>query len=148
MEKEVLGASTNGLRKSPEAGSKQCPITGIMLSYGRCSSSVTPEPFPALFSPFTAFSLHPSLVEALLGKSPLRLIVSRRWHDLNSFTDLLECGHESWQFADFVWEDGHPITLQPTAKRRRCQECAALLLGQKKAVKSVRLYPDDRERVA
>lgn len=68
----------------------------------------------------------PAHWEAFVGNSPLKLVVRRTWHDQHSFTDQLECGHESsLLFADFEWQDGHPINLQPTAKRRRCQKCAA-----------------------
>ena len=36
-----------------------------------------------------------------MGKSPLRLIILRSWHDHQTFTDHLECGHSVWQFAEF-----------------------------------------------
>jgi hypothetical protein len=59
-----------------------------------------------------------------LGNSPLKLIICRTWHDFYSYTDTLECGHESRHYSDFEWQDGRLVNLQPTAKRRRCKKCA------------------------
>jgi hypothetical protein len=61
------------------------------------------------------------------GKSPLRLIVKRTWHDSDSFTDTLICGHESGlHFTDFGYvRDKYIHRIPPTAKRRRCQTCKA-----------------------
>ena len=59
------------------------------------------------------------------GKSPLRLVLKRAWHTPDSFTDMLECGHESTiQFCAFGYvEDQYLHRIPPTAKRRRCQQC-------------------------
>jgi hypothetical protein len=66
-----------------------------------------------------------SQTEACLGKSPLRLVTKRTWHTPDSFTDTLECGHESQlQFTAFGYvEDQYLHRIQPTARRRRCQAC-------------------------
>ncbi len=64
-----------------------------------------------------------------MGKSPLRLIILRSWHDHQTFTDHLECGHSVWQFAEFD-RDNPGINLPVTTKRRRCQECKALAFAQ------------------
>jgi hypothetical protein len=62
-----------------------------------------------------------------LGKSPLQRIVKRIWHDCDSFTDVLACGHSVRHFAaeSFEWQDGHMVNLPPKQKRRRCQQCKA-----------------------
>ena len=67
-----------------------------------------------------------------MGKSPLRLITKRTWHTSDSFTDNLECGHESsLQFLDFAGTKSVTCNeLQPTAKCRRCQACKETQCGQ------------------
>ena len=79
-----------------------------------------------------------------MGHAPLRLIVKRTWHDLHTFTDTLECGHESWQITDFVWEPGLKH-LPPTAKRRRCRDCQAAEKLVKKPTQT--LYDDCRASI-
>lgn len=84
------------------------------------------QPAPKIkFPGVQSSSPSPRLREFLLGKSPLRLVVKRTWHTQDSFTDVLECGHESQlQFTAFGYvEDQYLYRIQPTAKRRRCQEC-------------------------
>jgi len=89
-----------------------------------------------------------------LGKSPLRLIRSRTWHNESIFSDLLECGHSVRHVALFDYDElGHIVNLQPTAKRRRCQKCAEIARGAKKPAASVvvpfpfRLYADCRAEI-
>jgi hypothetical protein len=78
---------------------------------------------------------------APMEKSPLRLIVKRTWHTPDSFTDTLACGHESQlQFLDFAWdEQGHVQRIQPTAKRRRCQQCKTAAMGAVPIVQPLQL---------
>lgn len=91
-------------------------------------------PFPPFVNDFPSLSAKydkrvtvcgPPQGKESTGKSPLRLITKRTWHSRDSYTDTLECGHESSiQFLDFAWdEQGHVQAVQPTAKRRRCQQC-------------------------
>ena len=69
-------------------------------------------------------SLHPRLMERLLGKSPLRLVVERQQVENGIWKEKLECGHETTTFQEFVWaENNSLVRLEPTAKRRRCQKC-------------------------
>lgn len=127
-------------------GIEQCPIIGNVLNkiqpivsrqrleyvplyISTCSEFV--KDFPAAFRGFplrATVPVPPELRERLLGKdtkSPLRLVVGRRWQNLDSFHDLLECGHESsLQFTSFGYiEDQYLHRIPPTAKRRRCQQC-------------------------
>jgi hypothetical protein len=95
-----------------------------------------------------AGSMPPELRESLLGKSPLRLVLSRRITQPNVWLETLECGHEVTAYLGFLWDEkSHLVNLPPTAKRRRCQECKALALASpKKPVQSVR--SDKKERAA
>jgi hypothetical protein len=71
-------------------------------------------------------SLHPRLMERILGKSPLRLILSRTLVCRGCYQETLECGHELTTYQEFLWDEkAHLVLLEPTAKRRRCQECKA-----------------------
>jgi RNase P subunit RPR2 len=90
----------------------------------------------------------PRLWEHILGKSPLRLVVKRRWNGTDSFVDCLECGHESQiQFVEFAWDEhGHIQKVLPTAKRRRCQECRRLLASPRKPMQSE--LPSPKRRIA
>jgi hypothetical protein len=69
-------------------------------------------------------SLHPRLMERLLGKSPLRLVLARTQVEKGIWRETLECGHEVTAFQDFLWDaNGFLVELAPHAKRRRCQKC-------------------------
>jgi hypothetical protein len=95
------------------------------------------QPAPKIkFPGVQSSSPSPRLREFLLGKSPLRLVVKRTWHSRDSFTDVLECGHESQlQFTAFGYvEDQYLHRIQPTAKRRRCQECKDLAGSGRKQI--------------
>lgn len=100
-------------------------VTALDLCYENRNSQRLPA-LPTIFR--ASVPLPPELRERLLGKdtkSPLRLVVGRRWQNLDSFHDLLECGHESsLQFTSFGYiEDQYLHRIPPTAKRRRCQQC-------------------------
>jgi hypothetical protein len=98
-------------------------LSSINVNYRR-----VPTPRPSIGVLSLAPALSTPLRDRMLGKSPLRLIVSRRWHDQDSFTDTLDCGHESsLQFTSFGYiEDQYLHRIPPTAKRRRCQQCKSL----------------------
>jgi hypothetical protein len=50
---------------------------------------------------------------------PLRLVVSRRWHDRALFTDRLDCGHEVTRFVlEYATADGTKLP-----KRHHCAYC-------------------------
>ena len=69
-------------------------------------------------------SLHPRLMERILGKSPLRLILSRTLVCRGCYQETLECGHQLTTYQEFLWDEkAHLVLLEPTAKRRRCQQC-------------------------
>ena len=71
-------------------------------------------------------SLHPRLMERILGKSPLRLILSRTLVCRGCYQETLECGHSLTTYQEFLWDEkAHLVLLEPTAKRRRCHECKA-----------------------
>jgi hypothetical protein len=129
----------------PGARFMQCPITGIgekrlvlavllgaFLLYvaffpvfRNSNSSVTPVDCLSHELPCPSPQPSPSQWEIDMGKSPLRLIVSRSWHSQESFTDHLECGHSLYvAVRPFEWRDGRLVNLPVTAKRRRCQQCA------------------------
>jgi hypothetical protein len=95
-----------------------------------------------------ADSMTPELRETLLGKSPLRRVLSRRETQPNIWRETLECGHDVTAYLGFLWDEkSHLVNLPPAAKRRRCQECKALALASpKKPVQSVR--SDKKERAA
>lgn len=86
------------------------------------------------------------LRERLLGKAPLRLVVSREPQFIASaiqpkyWVETLECSHTQIAYPGFYWDEGgHLVNTTPTAKRRRCQPCKAIELGNKKPSVSVRL---------
>ena len=84
----------------------------------------SPRPPQSLSSAGLPPSLHPRLMERLLGKSPLRLVVERQQVENGIWKEKLECGHETTTFQEFVWaENNSLVRLEPTAKRRRCQKC-------------------------
>jgi hypothetical protein len=118
-----------GLRTSASgATSCDCPITGNMLT-GRPArswySGSSPESLNSLGLPP---SLHPRLMERILGKSPLRLVLARTEVDKGVWKEKLECGHEVETFQEFVWaENSSLVRLEPTAKRRRCQKCKPIV---------------------
>jgi hypothetical protein len=75
-------------------------------------------------SPSLPPSLHPRLMEHILGKSPLRLVASRTCVSKGIWKEILECGHEYTTFTQYLWEySGRLIEAEITAKRRRCQKC-------------------------
>jgi hypothetical protein len=66
-------------------------------------------------------------MERLLGKSPLRLVLKRTLKFRGCYQETLECGHRVTTYQEFLWDDkAHLVLLEPTAKRRRCQECKAV----------------------
>lgn len=84
-------------------------------------------PAPDTLQPPSRF---PELMERLLGKSPLRLVVSRSplENAKNIWEETLECGHVTHTFVDFFWDEKqHLILSQPSAKRRRCHPCRDVL---------------------
>lgn len=74
-----------------------------------------------------------------MGKAPLRLVTARTKTHPGVWNETLECGHEVAAFANFLWDEkSHLINLEPSAKRRRCQECKeiAAALPPKKPVRA------------
>lgn len=115
----------------------------VVSLYPACPDSRTKQLFTNAAS-FVAVKpcapMTPELRERLMGKSPLRMIAERTSLHKNVWKEKLECGHELVTFADFYWDEkSHLINLQPTAKRRRCQECKeiALALPPRKPVSPV-----------
>jgi hypothetical protein len=76
-----------------------------------------------------------------VGKSPLRLIVRRRWHNMVVMTDTLECEHEVYRARDFLWDEGHLVHPNPTEKRRRCEECAKQIASERPRGSALALPP-------
>lgn len=112
---EFLSPSDNWgqqvLCKRPPIGPFQVDSTGL----------------PASDSQSLPASLHPRLMERLLGKSPLRLVLKRTLKFRGCYQETLECGHRVTTYQEFLWDDkAHLVLLEPTAKRRRCQECKAV----------------------
>jgi hypothetical protein len=69
-------------------------------------------------------SIHPRLMERILGKSPLRQILSRTLVCRGCYQETLDCGHRVTTYQEFLWDEkAHLVLLEPTAKRRRCHEC-------------------------
>ena len=58
-----------------------------------------------------------------MGKSPLRLVLSRTEVEKHAWIERLECGHQSTEFSEFAPQNNHYVWLPPTAKRRRCRLC-------------------------
>lgn len=83
------------------------------------------EPFPSVLqSSALPPSLHPRLMERLLGKSPLRLIAKRVELFKGCYEETLECGHQTTTYQEFLWDDkAHLVWLPPSARRRRCRAC-------------------------
>lgn len=87
-------------------------------------------------------------IDMLMGKAPLRLVVSRvefgGFKPKTCWLETLECGHEQIHYLDWCWnEKSRLVQNPPSAKRRRCPECLAMV--QKKPVQSVKL-PDAKGR--
>jgi hypothetical protein len=140
----------------------QCPITGnreellpneipYFVTSKHSASNSTLDNLTIL--PGT---LSPSLRDRLMGKSPLRLITERTPHSVRNssskyYTEKLECGHGYTAYQSFYWDEGgHLIRLEPTEKRRRCQECReiqqlAKFLPPKKPAASVRPANTDKK---
>ena len=99
----------------------------------------SPRPPQSLSSAGLPPSLHPRLMERLLGKSPLRLVVERHQVEQGIWREKLECGHEITTFQEFVWtEDNSLVRLEPTAKRRRCQKCKPIVAPVLKTTAEIR----------
>ena len=88
----------------------------------------SPRPPQSLSSAGLPPSLHPRLMERLLGKSPLRLVVERSKVENGIWKEKLECGHVVDTFQEFVWSENNSLVrLEPTARRRRCQKCKPIV---------------------
>lgn len=96
-------------------------------------------------------SLSPELRDQLMGKAPLRLVAKREefggFKPGTTWLETLECGHEQIHYLDWEWKDmSYLVQRPPSAKRRRCTDCKALL-ASKKPPQSVRL-PQNKKEVA
>lgn len=73
-------------------------------------------------------SLHPRLMERLLGKSPLRLVLARTQVGKGIWEEKLECGHEVTAYQFLVEDENNRLVRpDPIAKRRRCQKCKSIV---------------------
>lgn len=63
-----------------------------------------------------------------MGKAPLRLVRARdEVMPGKVWIESLDCGHKVTAYQEFFWDDGaHLVNLEPSAIRRRCQECKAI----------------------
>lgn len=84
---------------------------------------VPPESFGHVQSAPLPPSLHPRLLERILGKSPLRLVVDRKQTAKGVWEEKLECGHSYTTYSQFTLENNRYIEVPITAVRRRCQPC-------------------------
>lgn len=113
--------------------SKTSVFRTLCQVYGNDQPAQTIVPWP----------MPPELREALMGKSPLRFVLSRRAvtesiipnHpevQTTYWIEKLECGHEVPAYCYVL------PSIEPIATRRRCQECKALAnsLPSKKPVRS------------
>lgn len=124
-------------KPSPESPEFVTPIQSL-------SNSLSPNVEP-LRGPMS-----PELRERLMGKAPLRLVVGREPQFVppatqpKYWTETLECCHVQTAFPGFYWDEGgHCIIVPPTAKRRRCQPCKAIELGEKFLPQSVKSSKKD-----
>lgn len=115
---------TNDLEHNPSSLTLE-PVCTSLISLIPVSENRNSESGARGVQPFIVHSNSPELREARVPKSPLRLIVGRRWQSMDYYTDLLKCGHESpFHFKEFGFDDfGHLQALPIKAKYRRCQIC-------------------------
>jgi hypothetical protein len=114
------------LRLNLIRGLSQGPITAYQVL---CKSAPI-QPCGLVQSPNLPTSLHPRLMEHLLGHSPLRLVAKRTPVCKGVWKETLECGHIVHAYLEFLWDEkSHLVTFEPNAKRRRCHECKAALLN-------------------
>ena len=105
-------------------------VTNLAIPFNPSTSRLSSAGLPP--------SLHPRLMERLLGKSPLRLVLARIEVDKGVWKEKLECGHETTTFQEFVWaENNSLVRLEPTAKRRRCQKCKPIVAPVLKATAEI-----------
>jgi hypothetical protein len=82
---------------------------------------------------------------SMAWKSVLRLVVKRELVSKCVALETLECGHQTYEFQPWAWEDGHLVYYPFSAKRRRCHPCqeaidAALVNTVKKPVQSEKAF--------
>jgi hypothetical protein len=101
------------------------PVSGKGAFQVLCKVPLRPlrPPFVVSFAGLPP-SLHPRLMERLLGKCPLQLVVERVKVEKGVWKEKLSCGHEVTTFQEFLWDDRSALVeVEITAKRRRCPKC-------------------------
>lgn len=107
---------------------RQGPIIALLCKVSTAASRLIYRPSPRSERLIRAISIPaptPEMRLRLLGKAPLRLIASRaEVMPGKVWVEILECGHELTAYQSFLWDEkAHLINLEPSAIRRRCQEC-------------------------